>query len=181
VQVSEDGSGSRAAIALVTVGVIVVALVAIAAIGGAPADTGEAMSVSQFLAARDAGTIGEGQVRLQGFWTNRSVAHTCAPPPVSPGELELRCRDGQYGITELPEPIRVMNADFVVTEARGPHLTPWIEDRLWSEVDTPIDAPPTAILVLGHVNDPRALACQPAAAEMCAKRFVVDDVLDLRR
>jgi hypothetical protein len=181
VPVSEDGGGSRASIALVAVGAILVALFAIATIGGAPADTGGAMSVSQFLVARDAGTIGDAQVRVEGFWTNRSVGHSCAPPLANPGELEIYCHDGEYGITELAEPILVMTADFVVTEARGPHLTPWFEDALWRQVDAPIDAPPLPILVRGHVNDARAAQCQPAARELCADRLVVDDVLELRR
>ncbi len=179
--VSEDGGGARASIALFAVGAILVALVAIAAISSRPGDSARPLSVSQFLAARDAGTIGDAQVLVEGYWTNRGIGHSCAPPLANPGELEIYCHDGEYGITELAEPILVMTADFVVTEARGPHLTPWFEDRLWREVDTPYDAPPIPILVLGHVNDDRAVACQPAAAELCANRLVIDDVLELRR
>jgi hypothetical protein len=181
VPVSEDGGGSRASVAIVAIGAILVSLFAIAAISGTPSDSDGALSVSQFLAARDARTIGDARVPLEGFWTNRSVAHSCAPPLANPGELEIYCHDGEYGITELAEPILVMDADFVVTEARGPRLTPWFEDRLWREVDTPIDAPPMPIRVVGHVNDDRALACQPAAADLCSNRFVIDDVLELRR
>jgi len=110
--------------------------------------------------------------------------------PMIPGELEINCHDGEFGITERDERI----AEFIETElpghevpqsrmvpAAGPFLTPWVPDGLWPQLqDVGRETPPVPIVVLGHLDDPRAENCRPEAVKLCRDRFVIDAVIELR-
>jgi hypothetical protein len=48
-----------------------------------------------------------------------------------PGDLEIYCHDGEYGITERNEPAVVLTKDFRLVPATGPMLTPWIPNQDW--------------------------------------------------
>jgi hypothetical protein len=142
-------------------------------------------TVSELLEARAAGTVEGGPIALRGFWTERSIMHSCSAPTKPPGELELRCHDGEWGITERDESIGELTVDFRFVPASGPHLTPFIEEALWarlgqSEVINGQRPRPVPILVIGHLDDPRAKECQPETKRVCVDRFVVDRIVDYR-
>jgi hypothetical protein len=137
--------------------------------------------VSDVLALRAAGDLRKEPVAVGGFWTNRSRGHSCAAPDASPGELELYCHDGQYGITERDEPIlRFVDASRA-QPATGPHLTPYLEPSVTTRnlafaVSFQIESPPVPIVVVGHFDDPRAADCRAGARQLCRDRLVVDRV-----
>jgi hypothetical protein len=141
------------------------------------------MTVSEVLAARDEGGLHEAPVALGGYWSDGSMAHGCAAPDGPTGELEYYCHDGEFGITELDEPIMVIDRHGYVTEPRGPHLTPWFPNELPGFADL-VSLPiingqryrPVPIVVVGHFDDPRAEACRPEALELCLDRLVVDRI-----
>src|SRR3712207_1045189 len=67
------------------------------------APTPDRWTVSALLAAREAGNLEGGPIVLEGYWSNPSAPHSCGAPQGSPGELEIYCRDGEFGITERNE------------------------------------------------------------------------------
>jgi len=112
------------------------------------------------------------------------VAHSCpAPDPFPAGDLEIYCHDGEWGITELDEPIMVIDVAGHWTVATVPHLTPWFPNDLVraSELfSLPIingqRYPPIPIVVVGHFDDSRSEDCRPAARQLCLDRLVVDRI-----
>ena len=135
-------------------------------------------TVTEVLTLREEGADSGARVAVRGYWSDGSTPHSCVPPTEPPGDLELYCRDGEAGITELNELIfYVHNGRAVV--ATGPRLTPWIDPGLAraAELATSADQFPRApipITVVGHFDDPRAAACRPEARAVCADRLVVD-------
>ena len=147
-------------------------------------------SVSELLAARASGDAKGGPFALRGYWTNRNFMHSCNAPVGQPGELELRCSDGEWGITERDEPILDLVIKRQANEtqiggapAAGPHLTPWVpstpemtplfslpfvNDQFW---------PPVPIVVTGHFDDPKARECRKEARQLCQDRFVLDHIV----
>lgn len=148
------------------------------------------MTVSEALAAHEAGELPGGRAAVKGWWSDGSVGHTCAAPPLgeTPGDLELYCHDGESGITELNEPILVYNLQTgeMLYGAKGPHLTPYgndpyPDDRAVTAMYTlPVingqRYPPVPIVVVGHFDDPRAAACRPAFRQLCLDRLVIERV-----
>ena len=63
-------------------------------------------------------------------WTDRSFGHSCSAPSEQPCELEIRCHDGEWGITEKSEAIGDLTRDYRWLPAAGPHLTPWVPEDL---------------------------------------------------
>jgi hypothetical protein len=123
-----------------------------------------------------------GSIGLRGYWTNRIVMHSCVPPREPPGELEIRCSDGEFGITEENEPIVTILRTGEMVPATGPALTPWMPENLQRRLFVlPIvnDQPytPVPIIVRGHVDDPRAAKCQPEARQICLDRFVIEEIV----
>ena len=144
------------------------------------------MTVGEAIAARDAGSLPDGRVAIRGFWTNYAVGHSCAPPLEMPGELEIYCHDGEYGITERDEPIWMIDlrSGQVTYTAQGPHLTPWLSNDL-ERIEELFGLgmingqwyPPVPIVVLGHFDDPRAADCRPDARQLCRDRLVIDQII----
>lgn len=142
-------------------------------------------SVSEILEARANASIKGEPSALRGFWTNRSAGHSCVPPEGQPGELELYCHDGEWGITERNEPIGTHTVDFRYIPAEGPRLTPWVPESLAAPLfNTPIINnqlfPPVPIVVIGHFDDDRVALCRPESRKRCADRFVIDRIVDYR-
>jgi hypothetical protein len=142
------------------------------------------LSVSQVLAQRGSGGLKNQPVVVAGFWSDASVAHSCAAPLEPTGDLEIYCRDGEFGITERDEPIEVIDPHGYVTPGTGPALTPYVDqnvDRAWELFSLPsINGqryPPIPIVVLGHFDDPRAADCQSTARKLCRDRLVVDEII----
>jgi hypothetical protein len=147
-------------------------------------------TVSELLAARDRGEAVAGPYALRGYWTIRPEGfHGCGFPMEGgePGDLELWCLDGEWGITERDEPIARVTAGGLGGSRRvpadGPHLTPFIaseEDtaRLW---DLPNNWGPVPIIVIGHFDDPLAEKCRASARLECLDRFVVDRIASFER
>jgi hypothetical protein len=109
---------------------------------------------------------------------------SCPAPNGQVGELELYCSEGEYGITELDEPIERISPDGSATAARGPWLTPYLDhtvrgvQQLFRVPARLSDAAlPIAIVVVGHFHDPRAAACRPQATDLCGRRLVVDRIV----
>lgn len=143
----------------------------------------DSWTVSEFLRRRDAGTLPDGPITLAGYWTDRSVVHSCpAPRPEQYGDLVIWCREGEYGITERDEPIRTWHLGGSSTMASGPWITPYIENDesmrpLFSQpVINGQPYPPVPIVVVGHVNDPRAEDCGSEVLQTCRDRFVIDEI-----
>lgn len=149
----------------------------------ASASARDTWTVSEFLSRREAGTLPDGPITLQGYWTDRSFPHSCpAPLPNQAGDLVIWCREGEYGITESDEPILTLLRDGRVVRAVGPWMTPYIdvEEALPLVSQPSINGqpfPPVPIVVVGHVRDPRAEACGSEALQVCRDRFVVDEIL----
>jgi hypothetical protein len=144
-------------------------------------DTQDAMTVGEAIARRDSGQLGSTPFVLTGFWTDRSYGHGCPAPLVEPGELELWCHDGEFGITEGAEPILSLTPGFQVVPATGPHLTPWMPESIAQRLVVPpvgdFSFPPVPIVVVGHFDDPRAADCRPEARELCRDRLVIDSIV----
>jgi hypothetical protein len=139
-------------------------------------------SVGELKAAMGGSDRPSGELVLRGYWTNRQFMHSCAPPDSQPGELELYCGDGEYGITQLNEPIGTLTVDSRFVPPAGPALTPFIPEDLQRPLaDLPYvnnqPYPPVPIVVVGHIDDPRASACRPQARRVCLDRFVIDRIV----
>jgi hypothetical protein len=142
-----------------------------------------ALSVAQFVEDQASGTLPSGAIVLHGYWTDRSFRHGCSAPNGQPGELELRCVDGEFGITEDNEPIGTLTVDSRWIPATGPAITPFIDNQeLAQRIFTlPVihgqPYPPVPIVVRGHVDDPRAAECRSEARDRCRNRLVIDEIL----
>lgn len=141
------------------------------------------MTVSEVLSARAAGGLKNGTVEVGGYWSDGSIMHSCAAPMGGqPGELEIYCMDGEWGITELDEPIVVIDQHGRMTRSNGPHLTPWVPNDLAGPLfRLPMingqRYPPVPIVVRGHFDDSRASQCRLEARKLCQDRLVVDEIL----
>ncbi len=141
------------------------------------------ITVSEVLAARAAGGLLGATIALGGYWSDGSVGHSCVPPAGKVGDLQYRCIDGEFGITERDEPIIVIDRHGYVTRASGPHLTPWISNALVG-AHVLFSLPmingqryrPVPIVVVGHFDDPRSSKCEPKAIKLCEDRLVVDRI-----
>lgn len=149
----------------------------------APTDPPGTMTVSQVLADRAGGGLRNVAVALKGYWSDRSFGHSCTAPTVTPGELEIRCHDGESGITENNEPVLTfIDGSHRLMPAAGPHLTPWMPEAFARElyslpIVNGVAHPPVPIVVIGHFDDPRADACQPEARQRCLDRLVIDEIV----
>lgn len=144
-------------------------------------------TVSELQAERAAGRMHDGPIVLAGYWSYLGLMHSCAAPDATTGDLEIYCHDGEYGITELNEPAMVLlDPSGRVAMAKGPMLTPWIPNEPWATQLVglqPVNGqpfPPVPIVVLGHLDDPRAADCRPKARQLCLDRFVIDSLVDFR-
>ena len=142
-------------------------------------------SVGQVLDRRRSGAIKGEPVALGGYWTDRTIGHSCAVVVPEPGVLELGCHDIEFGITERNEPILTFNPD-QIRPAAGPYLNPYIPEALLQPlVSLPIVGgqryPPVPIVVVGHFDDPRAIRCRPQFRQTCLDRFVVDRIVLFNR
>ncbi len=140
-------------------------------------------TVGELLELRASGRIGDERVALRGFWTNRDLAHSCVPPQTPPGELQIRCHDGEWGITERDEPIGTLTVDSRFLPPDGPALTPFVDEALAQRLFTlPFingqHYPPVPIVIVGHFDDPRADDCEPDARQLCRDRLVVDEIVE---
>jgi hypothetical protein len=137
-------------------------------------------TVSELQSARAAGNLAGGPIALRGYWSYLGIAHSCAPPDAPPGDLEIYCHDGEYGITERNEPAAVLTKDSRLVRATGPMLTPWIPNEDWVVPLVsllPVNGqlfPPVPIVVVGHLDDERAADCRPKQRQLCRDRFVID-------
>lgn len=141
------------------------------------------MSVSEVLAARAAGGLRNQAVAVGGYWSNGSIGHSCVVPLSQPGILEIYCQDGEFGITELDEPVIVIDRHGNVTPPRGPTLTPYVPRDLAGLPElfslpyiNGQRYPPVPIVVVGHFDDPLAAECQPKSRQLCLDRLVVDRI-----
>jgi hypothetical protein len=142
------------------------------------------LSVSEALAGAANGSLGSSSVAVGGWWSSVMALRSCPAPNGQVGELELYCSEGEYGITELDEPIERISPDGSATAARGPWLTPYLDhtvrgvQQLFRVPARLSDAAlPIAIVVVGHFHDPRAAACRPQATDLCGRRLVVDRIV----
>jgi len=128
-------------------------------------------SISELLADRAADKVSGGPITLAGFWSYLEVPSSClAPLDGEPGELELYCSGGDDGITELDEPILAIVGELnEPVVAKGPHLTPFVPEGGWARLlfDRPhaSGSQPVPIVVVGHMDDPRARSVPAEGAE----------------
>jgi hypothetical protein len=142
------------------------------------------LTLSQAIAQRS-GTLGSASFALTGYWSALGVVLMCAPPPSGSGVLEIGCYDGMFGITELPEPIVVMDQQGYTTPASGARLTPWIPADLPRRNELfglPVingqSYPPVPIVLVGHFRDAVGAAdCRPEVRQTCLDRLVVERIV----
>ena len=112
-----------------------------------------------------------------------SATRACPRLP-PPGELQIRCHDGEFGITEREEPIGTLTEEGRATCLHdGPALTPYVEEALAQRLFT---LPfvngqfydPVPIVVVGHFDDPRADDCQAEFRQLCRDRLVLDEIVE---
>jgi hypothetical protein len=142
------------------------------------------LTVSEAIAKRDSGELGNQAVAIRGYWSFVSVILSCGPPSGGQaGDLEIYCNDGFWGITELDEPIAVFSPNAPLTKASGPALTPYVGDAAGRQTlfDQPFingqQFPPVPIIVVGHFDDPRAAECRAIARQLCKDRLVLDRIV----
>ena len=148
----------------------------------------QSVRVSEPSAARAAGRLEDGpDPRYVAIWKRNASSGIRAYRKRSStsGSSSSRCNDGEHGITEENEPIGELTVDGRFPPAEGPHLTPFVPDDLWpglgqSEVIHGQRPLPVPIVVIGHLDDPRATDCQRKYAKLCADRFVIDRIVDYR-
>jgi hypothetical protein len=150
----------------------------------ATVDGKSVLSVSEAIRQRDAGDLGSDPVAIRGYWSNPSVAHSCAAPDHQTGDLEIYCHDREFGITELNEAIEIISLHGEVTTGSGPWLTPFISGEVEGADDVfnlPMvngqRFPPVPIVVVGHFNDPRSKDCGAEAQQVCRDRLVIDRIV----
>lgn len=142
------------------------------------------LSVSDVLEGRSSGEIGGQPFALRGYWTGVLYAHSCAPPSEQPGDLEIYCHDGEFGITEQDEPFITVTVDSRAIPHSGPGITPYVREpeatRLYSApgIVNGQPYPPVPIVVIGHFDDPEAADCRPQARQICLDRFVLDQIVE---
>ncbi len=137
-------------------------------------------TVSQAIAARDAGDLGSRTIALGGYWSASGAAWSCPYPGHQPADLELYCQDGAFGITERYESTLVLIRNGNMTTSRGatgPHLSPWVPAELQPRLLGQTTPAPVPIVVLGHFGDSRASECVSDARQTCLERFVIESVL----
>jgi hypothetical protein len=150
----------------------------------APPASPEPLTVSEFLAGIDRGDFGSDSILVQGYWSDRSIGHSCAPTSEPVGDLEIRCHDGEFGITERLEPIgTLLDPGGSWAPASGPSITPYVEESMAEPLFTLPGGngqrhAPIPIVVRGHINDPRARECQPKVLEVCQTRLVIDEIVE---
>jgi hypothetical protein len=154
-------------------------------VGSFPVDVDgmRVMSVSEALELRDLGFSPE-SVAMRGYWSDRRVLQSCVPSSEVPGELELSCHDGEFGITEVDEPIAVIDRQGRLARAAGPSLTPFVPSKLVGANDLfslPVvnnqRYPPVPIVVVGHFNDARSSECRTKSRQVCLDRLVVERIV----
>jgi hypothetical protein len=136
-------------------------------------------SVSEAIAARDAGALGTSTITLGGYWSNQFLAISCPPPMGEPNKLQLYCREG-FGITERYETAWTVVSNGVETifrQATGPLLQPYVPDDLSAHLDSSAALAPVPIVVTGHFNDPGAADCDKDVQLECEQRFVVESIV----
>jgi hypothetical protein len=143
------------------------------------------LTISQAIAKRNAGELGDRAVAVRGYWSDASVPHGCVPPPGgNAGALEIYCVDREFGMTELNEPIEVISKQGRVTEGTGPWLTPYVTGDVTGAKQLftlPVingqRFPPVPIVVVGHFKDSRSVDCRPEAKQLCRDRLVIDRIV----
>lgn len=147
------------------------------------------MSVSEAIAARDAGELPGDRVAMRGFWSGTTLMPSCPAPNEPVGDLEIYCIDGWWGITEVDEPMLGMERNSSQTHiwraVKGPYLTPWLPPDLehgdlleLRDVGGALPEP-APIIVLGHFDDFRAAECRQEARQVCRDRLVIDRIVQL--
>ena len=182
----------RLVLGLAAILMVGVGLVSLAVIGRrtppTTVDGMPVMTVSEAIAAHQRGTLPDGRAAIRGFWSVGEMGHMCASARAGapPGELEIYCHDGEYGIAERDEPMFVVDQfGYVTYEAKGPHLSPWVSGEV-EGVDGLFGLPringqqypPVPIVVVGHFDDPRAAQCRPENHQLCLNRLVIDRIVE---
>lgn len=145
----------------------------------AGAEPASRYTIESLLAARDADRL-DGQVEVEGFWSDRTFPHTCAPLARKPTPLEMGCHDLERGITAANEPVGTLLEDGRFLPPSGPVLYPYLDpEQDFPELATVAGtlSPPVTVVVLGHFDDPRAQQCPELLLLDCRNRFVLDKVL----
>jgi hypothetical protein len=152
---------------------------------GSVVDGTPVLSVGEVLSERALGGLRNQRVVVRGYWSDGTVVATCVPTAEKVGALEIRCADGEFGITERDEPIFAVDQSGRGMRATGPALTPYLDESLSGLrnlfVLPAINGqrfPPVPIVVTGHFDDPRAADCNPARVKLCQDRLVVDEILE---
>lgn len=159
--------------------------------GGAPAvvDGLRVVTVAGFLAAR-AGARADQPFAVSG-WYSEAPGHSCPAPidPVTGGvrhttALEVYCREGQTALAQFQESIVDVRETPNSMEVSGRTMRgPWFQpvgippiggEGLVTAGEKPWT--PAAVVLVGHVNDARAIKCPPDQVRACAERFVIDHV-----
>lgn len=155
--------------------------------GGAPAvvDGLRVMTVAEFLAARARARTD--QPFAVAGWYSEAPAHSC-PAPFDPATGEVRQALEAYcqetALAQLQESIVDVRETPNSIEVSGRTMVgPWFQPvGIWPIGGEGLAAggekpwTPAPVVLVGHVNDARAIKCPPDQVRACAERFVIDHV-----
>lgn len=132
-------------------------------------------------------------------WYSQAPVHSC-PAPIGPdgrmrstSRLELYCVQGDWGLTARDEPVVdvtiTSSSEFTSIAVRHRTVTGSVLQPVFGLSGIPLDAYPRSgadespatwepipVVLVGHVHDPGAAACEPDTRQACLQRFVVDHV-----
>lgn len=140
------------------------------------------LSVRDLLNARDAGVIAGETIRVSGYWWNRIAPLSCPAPTGIPGDLELYCVEGMFGITDARTPLDGLDPDVNGVRAFGTYISPWVPreaTEIWGQLADPDRASGVPITVAAHFDDPRAEECRSEYVEECRDRLVIDRLVSI--
>lgn len=178
--------GRRIAIAVVAIVALVAGAVAIGALSGAGTeDDPFPASVAGFdvltvEAAIEVQQADDGRTIAVGGWYQAGLLPSCPAPLEEPALLEGYCSADFTWLMAEPERLFHATAGALSGGApTGPSLHPMFLESLpppTREFPKEGDSIPTAVVLVGHFDDPRASDCRDEVRQVCLDRFIVEHV-----
>jgi len=149
-----------------------------------PAAPEQGISVAELLKQRQKGTLQGVSVTVSGYWSGLVMPVSCRTSDDAQ-PIELACVNGQYGVTDVEEPL-------LYRDRSGWHMsavervTPYIPSQELLERALMSDVPgpeqyllARAITLVGHFDDPEADRCAKERQQACRDQFVLDEIVSL--
>ena len=130
------------------------------------------LTVSEAISLRDH-TLDDTEMLVRGFaWSPGAIP---CPTVLAGGPVLDQCESNFTWVAEdAPPPAQAQAQGFITPT--GPAFNLLIEPETYSGIA--ISTKPTEVMVVGHFDDRRALACPASRVEQCRRNLVVDAILD---